>query len=147
MSDDEQRVLDHVLLDVEAGKIGEFARASRVTDAVHRDAASAGERGLPAVAATLTHSVALAHQRDQAGFVARLGLDIGRVVVGEVEWEYRRPLVAGDRLDARRVVVDDSVRAGSRGTLRLVTLRTELVDPGGAVVATVREVLIERGLR
>ncbi|WP_448256017.1 FAS1-like dehydratase domain-containing protein [Microbacterium aurum] len=140
-------IVDDVVLDVEAGKIREFARATRAEDAAHVDDEAAADRGHPARIATLTHSIAVGHLRDQAGFVERLGLDIRRVVVGEVSWRYERPLVAGDRLQATRRVVSDVSRDGSSGRLRLVTLETEFADQAGAVVATVREVLVERGER
>jgi len=84
------------------------------------------------------------HLRDQQKFVEALGLDIRRVVVGEVAWHYARPLLAGDRLRASRRVIADEERDGSSGAMRLVTLETELVDESGAIAATVREVLIER---
>lgn len=138
-------LVDDVVLDIEAGKIREFARATGAQDAAHADAGVAAARGLPAPLATLTHSVAVGHLRDQQAFVDALGLDIRRVVVGEVAWRYARPLVAGDRLRATRRVVSDQTREGTSGSLRLVTLETEFVDTTGAVAAAVREVLIERG--
>lgn len=138
-------LVDAVVLEVEAGKIREFARATGAQDAAHADAGAAATRGLPAPIATLTHSVAVGHGRDQQAFVDALGLDIRRVVVGEVAWRYARPLLAGDRLRATRRVVSDQTREGASGSLRLVTLETEFVDTTGAVAAAVREVLIERG--
>ena len=47
--------------------------------------------------------------------VARLGLDLGRIVVGEVQWEYHAPVYAGDQLSGTRVVRDVSERVGKRG--------------------------------
>jgi len=135
-------LLDEVVLDIEPGKIREFARATGALDPAHTAAESA--RGLAAPLATLTHSVAVGHLRDQQKFVEALGLDIRRVVVGEVAWHYARPLLAGDRLRASRRVIADEERDGSSGAMRLVTLETELVDESGAIAATVREVLIER---
>lgn len=138
-------LVDDVTLDVEAGKIREFARATGARDSAHVDATAAAARGMTAPLATLTHSVAVGHHRDQRAFVDALGLDIRRVVVGEVSWRYARPLVAGDRLRATRRVVSDEAREGSSGRLRLLTLETEFVDDTGAVALTVGEVLIERG--
>lgn len=138
-------LVDDVTLEVEAGKIREFARATGAQDSVHSDDAAAHARGFAAPLATLTHSVAVSHVRDQQAFVEALGLDIRRVVVGEVSWRYARPLLGGDRLRATRRVVSDETREGSSGRLRLLTLETQFTDDTGAVAVAVREVLIERG--
>ncbi|NMO02259.1 MaoC family dehydratase [Gordonia sp. TBRC 11910] len=141
-------VLDEVAFTVEEGKIGEFARATRATDAVHTCRRTALDAGLTGIAATPTHVVVAGHHRNQAEFVAALGLAIERIVVGSVDWEYSRPLVVGDRLTGTRRVVDDTVRDGHRGgRMRLVTLETRWVDADGDVVVTQREVLIERGAK
>jgi acyl dehydratase len=138
--------VDSVTIVVEAGKIGEFVRATGVTDLVHTDMNVANQAGFPNLLATATHCVVTGHQRDQRAFVAALGLDMSRVVVGSVEWRYERPLIVGDRLVAQRTVVDDCLKATRAGaTNRQVTLETEFFDDDGTVVARQREVLIERG--
>jgi len=126
-------VVDEFSFGVEAGKVREFARA------IH--APSDPVDGVP-----LTFSVVAGHYRDARAAVEKLGLDIRRVVVGEVEWEYSRALAVGDWLDARRVVADVKTREGSRGgTMTLVTLETEFRDAAGSVALRQREVLIETG--
>jgi acyl dehydratase len=138
-------VVDAVAFDVERGKIAEFARATHALDPAHRDPAVAQERGFPGVLATATHVVVAGHHRDQAAFVARLGLELSRVVVGSVSWTYERPLRAGDSLVGTRTVVADESRQGGRGgTMRLVTLETAYVDAEDNVVVRQRELLIER---
>lgn len=80
-------VVDVVTFDIERGKIAEFARATRAEDPVHHG---------PSALATATHVVVSGHHRDQAGFVEKLGLELSRIVVGSVSWQYERPLRAGD---------------------------------------------------
>lgn len=139
-------VVDTVRFEVERGKIAEFARATGATDAVHTDTEAARSAGFGDVLATATHVVVAGHQRDQRGFVERLGLELSRIVVGSVDWWYERPLRAGDRLEGVRTVVSDEIREGSRGgTMRLVTLETAYTDAAGEVAVRQREVLIERG--
>ncbi|MEV0110046.1 MaoC family dehydratase N-terminal domain-containing protein [Nocardia sp. NPDC050799] len=139
-------VLDAVSFEVEAGKIREFARATHAADPVHTDPVAAAAAGLAAVPATATHVVVAGHHRDQQRFVRDLGLTIERVVVGSVEWEYRRPLLAGDALTGTRRVVSDTVKEGRRGgSMRLVTLETTWADATGVTAVVQREVLIERG--
>jgi acyl dehydratase len=140
------RVLDVVSFEVEAGKVREFAVATQSGDRVHTDIETAAAAGFSNVLATPTHVVVAGHHRDQKQFVQALGLAIERVVVGSVEWEFTRPLVAGDRLTGTRRVVADTTRQGRRGGLmRLVTLETRWVDSSGDTAVTQREVLIERG--
>jgi hydroxyacyl-ACP dehydratase HTD2-like protein with hotdog domain len=123
-------VVDEFSFGVEAGKVREFARAI----------------GADGDLVPLTFSVVAGHYRDARAAVEKLGLDIRRVVVGEVEWEYARPLVVGDQLSAQRVVVDVKTREGSRGgSMTLVTLETEFRDADGDVALRQREVLIETG--
>jgi hypothetical protein len=129
--------VDVVDIDVERGKVLEFARATHAASPDH------AERGV----ATATHTVVAGHQRDQRGFVERLGLDLPRIVVGSVRWTYERPLVVGDHLTGTRTVVGDENKASATGTLRLVTLETAWTDTAGVVVVTQREVLIERPAR
>ncbi len=118
-------LVDEFAFAVEAGKVREFARA--IGD---------GSDGVP-----LTFTAVAAHHRDARAAVQKLGLDIQRVVVGEVEWEYARPLVVGDELHGRRVVA--GVR--EKGPMTFVTLETEFRDARGDVALRQRETLIETG--
>jgi hypothetical protein len=139
-----ERVVDVVSFDVERGKVREFARATFAEDTVHVDRDEAVARGHADVVATPTYVVVSLHYRDQREWVARLGLDITRVVVGSVRWTYRRPMVIGDRIVGTRRVVADERKPGSGGELRVLTLRTDFVDATGQVVVTEEDVVIER---
>ena len=69
-----------------------------------------------------------------------LGLDFTRVLHGNQEYEFQRPLEEGETLVIRSRI--DSIRE-MRGNAFLV-LVTDLVDPDGEVVCTARSTLIER---
>jgi acyl dehydratase len=69
-----------------------------------------------------------------------LGLDFSRVLHGNQEYEYTRPLEVGESLSVRSRIESIREMAGN-GFLVLVT---ELVEPGGDVVSTARSTLIER---
>jgi acyl dehydratase len=139
-------VVDEFSFGVEAGKVREFARAIHDPAPRYVDPAAARAEGFGGVPAPLTFTVVAGHHRDAPAAIRRLGLDIARVVVGEVEWTYERPVVAGDRLDGRRVVADVRTREGARGgAMTLVTLETEFRDQHGELAVRQREVLIETG--
>jgi hypothetical protein len=69
-----------------------------------------------------------------------LGIDFSRVLHGNQEYEYRRPLHAGETLSIRSSI--ESIR--SLGANAFLVLRTELIDPDGSVVCLARSTLIER---
>jgi hypothetical protein len=140
-------VVDIVSFDVERGKIEELARATFAENDVHTDRELATARGHAGLLATPTYVVVSLHHRDQAAWVARLGLDIERVVVGAVRWTYRRPLVEGDRVVGVRRVTRDETKTGQQGTLRLLRLETDFRDATGAVVVTQHDSVIERPRR
>ena len=70
-----------------------------------------------------------------------LDLDFTRVVHGSQEYEYRRPLVPGERLTARTRLASIRRRAGQS----FLTIETELVGSDHAVAVVGRSMLIERG--
>jgi acyl dehydratase len=139
-------LVDEYTFAVEPGKVLELARAIKDSAARYVDAGAAREEGFAGIPAPLTFTIVAGHHRDAAAAVGLLGLDIARVVVGEVGWEYERPVVAGDVLHGRRTVVDIKRKEGSRGGgMTFVTLETEFADGDGDVVVRQREVLIETG--
>jgi hypothetical protein len=69
-----------------------------------------------------------------------LGIDFSRVLHGNQEYEYRRPLREGEDLTIRSRI--ESIR--SMGGNAFLVLVTELLEPGGVVVCTARSTLIER---
>lgn len=69
-----------------------------------------------------------------------LGLDLSRVLHGEQEYDWVRPLAIGETLTAQASI--EEIR--SRGGLEFLTLRTQLLDEGGQVVVLARSRLIVR---
>ncbi len=69
------------------------------------------------------------------------GLDLSRVLHGEQEYEWTRPLAIGETLTAQATI--EEIR--SRGGLEFLTLRTELRDEAGIVVVMARSKLLVRG--
>lgn len=137
--------VDTVTFNVEHGKISEFVKACRLTDAVHLDPQVAASRGMADIPATATHVVVAGHQREPRSILAELGIDFSRVVVGGGSWDYLRPVVAGDRLTGHRTVSADVRRRSKQGhQLRIVELSTEFTDEAGDVVIRQYETLIER---
>lgn len=138
--------VDRVSFAVEAGKIAELANAIHDPSPRYRDPAAAEAEGHAGIPGPLNTAVLVGHHRDQLAAVRTLGLDIARIVVGEVEWRYHRPALAGDRLSGTRVVTAVRQKQGGRGgTMTFVTMETPLRDAAGDPVVTIVETLIETG--
>lgn len=123
-------------------KIREFAAAVGETDPIYHDPQAAREHGYPEQVAPLTFPTVL-HLRSgpQVVMDPDLGLDYSVVVHGGQEFEYRRPIVAGDVLTATPRISDIS----ARGPHEFLTIETTMRDAGGEVVCVARATLISRG--
>jgi N-terminal half of MaoC dehydratase len=86
---------------------------------------------VPEIAAGLDHVVS----------DPRLGIGLSRVLHGEQEYRWSRPLVVGEALTASATI--ESVR--DKGGMRFLVLGTEVWDEAGQLVATGRCTLIVRG--
>jgi acyl dehydratase len=123
-------------------KLREFAVAVGETDPIYHDeeaARAAGHPDIPAVPTfpfVLYIRAALAMHGDP-----ELGLDYSRVVHGEQEFAYRRPIRAGDRL----LAVAKVASAEPKGRHELLTIETEVTTEAGEPVCTVTGTLLSRG--
>jgi hypothetical protein len=136
MSDDKAPAMEWV---VERGKIGEFAHAvQNSSEAYSREDAVAPP--------TFPQSMALWRARTprpDAGR-GRGGLDMRRVLHGEQEFEYVRPLRAGDVLTSETHVKDRYEKEGKRGgTMTFVVSETVFRDQTGEIVAYSRGTTIQ----
>jgi acyl dehydratase len=123
-------------LPVELGKIRELARAVKDENPVWGDPARA--------VAPPTFLMTIAHWIDLSGTRPGMKLDLRRVLHGEQEFEYLRPIRPGDVLTARSRTKDVYEKAGKRGgTMLFVVGETEFRDQAGAVVAYMRSTTIQ----
>jgi len=129
-----ERALAEWVATVEAGKVREFARAVK-------DDHWQVEPAIPPP----TFPVVLS-----ADFVERLVTEIlptdrSRTVHGEQEYEYLRPLKAGERVRCRAYLVEDRVREGKRGgRMRVMVTEVRLFAEGsGERIGTERMTALE----
>lgn len=109
-------------------------------DHVARFAAAVGDDG-SFVPPTFVTAPEIAAGLAQVVADAELGLDFSRVVHGEQEYAWQRPVRVGETLEARSTI--ESIRA--KGGHEFLTLRTRLVDEDGAEVVIARSSLVVRG--
>jgi acyl dehydratase len=76
----------------------------------------------------------------------RHSLDLGTrsLLHGEQQFDYSRPLVAGDRITVKTRVADVQERAGASGPMDILVLEDEGRDAQGALVFKARSTLVLR---
>ena len=131
-----------VTMRVEQGKIREFARAIKDENPLYFDEELA-KREAGGVMPPPTFTMTQAFWDDGASRID-LGLDMRRVLHGEQEFEYVRPIYAGDALTGQGRISSVEKRPGKRGgEMTLVTLETEYKNQKGEVCLYARSTIIE----
>lgn len=129
---------------VETGKVREFARAVHATNTLHHEEEAALAAGYGGVVAPPTFSVS-SQQWVPSGTEDGLGieLDLSRVLAGGAEWEYSRPITAGERLQVTTRIADVQHKTGRLGGMRVVVRETHFVDEHGETPLIARSTVIE----
>ncbi|QTX03682.1 MaoC family dehydratase N-terminal domain-containing protein [Agromyces archimandritae] len=123
-------------------KVREFARAVFATSPVNFDVDAAREAGHADLVAPPTFPVVI-----QEATLAQLlaepdgGIDFSRVVHGDQQFAYTRPIVAGDELIARLAVTGVKTLGGNA----MVTAESTITDQDGEHVVTAISTLVVRG--
>lgn len=133
-----------ITIHIEYGKVREFAKSIKDPNPIYYDPEYA-KKEVGEVMAPPTFLITLAHWDDGEGR-PRVQMDLRRVLHGEQEFEYLKPIYAGDVLTAVTQVSDVYEKAGSRGgTMTFVIMETEYKNQRGDLVARTRSTTIETG--
>jgi MaoC dehydratase-like protein len=103
-------------------------------------AQAVGHRG-PGVPPTIVTVPEIEAGLDNVISDPRLGIDLTRVLHSEQEYRWSRPVVVGETLIGSATI--ESLR--DKGGMRFLTLRTEVRDELGEIVASGRCTLLVRG--
>jgi acyl dehydratase len=123
-------------------KIAEFAAAIGDPNPLYRDRAVAQAAGHPDVIAPPTFPIVISVAASGAAVAdPALGLNYAMVVHGEQQFEYTRPVTAGDVLTAQATITD--IRDVGRNVM--LTTSTEIRTTTGELVCTAISTLVERG--
>ena len=129
---------------VERGKIREFALALGLSDPVQVDVEAARAAGYADLVAPPIFTRQFWHENDDNDPMPHLGFDLSRRLMGEQEWEYHKPLVAGMVLYGQNAIISTREKEGRRGgKMTLVVIETRFVDAAGELVQVGRRTLIE----
>jgi acyl dehydratase len=123
-------------------KLREFAAAVGETDPLYHDEEAARAAGHPDIPAVPTFPVVVSTRASRAIHDdGELGLDYSRVVHGEQEFVYSRPVRAGDRL----VATPRIERIAPLGRHEMLVIETTIDTEQGERVCIARATLVVRG--
>jgi len=136
------KTYEPVTYEVGREKVREFASAVGETGPVYHDPEAAKAAGFPEQVAPITFTTVV-HVKSgpQVVMDPELGLNYALVVHGTQEFEYRRPIVAGDVLTATPRIAE----IVAKGPHEFLTIETNVTDAQGEEVAVARATLISRG--
>jgi acyl dehydratase len=129
-----------------AEHIAAFAEALGDRNPLYHDADAARRGPFGVIVAPPTYPIAFMTQAMSDGMetFVQLGLNFMTLVHGEQEFEYFRPIRAGERITLSGRIADVYEKSGSSGTLDFVVLETEGRDVQGERVFVSRNTLISR---
>ena len=140
------RVLSTGSATVTAENVAAFARALGDSNPLYLDADAARRGPFGGIVAPPTYPIAFMTQAMSGGMdtFLELGLNFMTLVHGEQEFEYTRPIRAGETLTLTGRIADVYEKTGSSGTLDFVVMETEGKDGAGKPVFYSRNVLISK---
>jgi acyl dehydratase len=136
------RAYQEIELDVDRDRVTAFALAVGEDDPRFLEAEAARAEGFPDQVAFPTFPTVLGILASALIVVdPELGMDYTRVVHGEQAFEWRRPIVVGDRLRATPRIAD----VYAKGPNEYLVIEAEVRDADGEVVCMARSTLLSRG--
>jgi acyl dehydratase len=135
------RESEPVVHEVERGAIRRFSEAIGDPNPIYVEEEAARQAGHPTVVAPPTFPFVLTVNER-----FRTSLDLGTrsLLHGEQQFDYGRPIVAGDRITVRSRVADVQERAGASGPMDILVIEDEGRDAHGAFVFRARATLVLR---
>lgn len=128
------RTSEPLTVEIEKGHIRRFAEAIGDDSPIYRDEAAARAAGHPRIPAPPTFAAALRPNDARAG----IDIDWKKLLHGEQEFEYLRPLYAGDLLTLVQTIKDIYEKTGKNGTMDFLVLETIARDSDGKIVYIAR---------
>jgi acyl dehydratase len=135
------RESDPVVHEVEKGAVRRFAEAIGDPNPLYAEEEVSRAAGYSGLLAPPTFPVVLT-VNDR--FRHSLDLGAGALLHSDQQFEYARPIAAGDRITVVSRVADVLERAGASGPMDILVLEDEGRDPDGALVFRARATLVLR---
>lgn len=129
-----------IVLEVEKGQIGRFAKAIGETNPIHFSEAAAQAAGFTTVVASCTFASAL---HDFDNFYDQVGINPHAVMHQEEEYEYFKPIIAGDVVSVVHTVSNVYDKQVPNGQLVFIVIESRGNDKRGKTIFKSRRVLVE----
>ena len=129
---------------IRADGIREFAKGVGETNPLYFDTKAAEAAGYKDIVAPPTYPIAFMAESMNADLFFELDLNIPSIVHAEQEFEFFRPVIAGDVLAVRGKIADIYEKPGRSGPLDFVVMETTAFDPENKPVYTSRITLISK---
>lgn len=132
-----------LIVDVEKGQLKFFAKATGETNPIYTDEAAAKAAGYAALPAppTFCFSLGLAKPDPFAKYI-EMGIDLGKLLHGEQNFEYLEPVCAGDTITLRDEITDIFEKKG--GALEFMVTETTATNQHGKTVAKMTATTVVR---
>jgi len=136
------KTYQEIELEVDRDRVTQFALAVGEDDPRFLEAEAARAEGFPDQVAFPTFPTVVGILASAQIVVdPELGMDYSRVVHGEQSFEWRRPIVVGDRLRATPRIAD----VYAKGPNEFLVIEAEVRVTDGEVVCVARSTLLSRG--
>ena len=130
---------------VERGKIKEFARAIGDLSPFYMDDAVAKAGPWGDIIAPPTFPITFRDEnRDTGDLLRELGVDIGRILHGEQEFEHFKPIQPGQTYLVRTRITDIYEKSGKSGPMAFVARESTVTDGENDIVAVIRHITVVR---
>ena len=132
-----------ITMDIEKGRLKFFTRSTGQDDPIYLDedaAKAAGYRSLPAPP-TFLFSIDLEQEAPMA-FLDMLGVNIARILHGEQEFTYHKPICAGDTITLKSRVED--IYDKKNGAMEFVVQKFSATNQHGEHVADMTRTIVVR---
>ena len=129
-----------LVIEVEKGQIRRFAQAIGETNPIHYDENAAKAAGFPGIISSCTYASAI-HCFDD--FYDEVGINPHAVMHQEEEYEYFKPIFAGDILSVVHTVSNVYDKQVPNGQLVFIVIESRGNDKRGKSVFKSRRVLVE----
>lgn len=131
------------VFEVEKRHIRQFAEAIGDSNPLYVDEDYAANTVYGGIIAPPSFPIVISQE---SGGEVELPLDYSRMLHGEQEFIYQRPIRPGDRLFCQMRVADVYERQGKSGPMHFLVLDTEMKDEAGDMVVTSRTNIIYRSM-
>jgi acyl dehydratase len=125
------------IVEVEKGAIRAFANAIGDDNPLYLDEAFARKQGFASIVAPPTFPTTFRLPRNP-----KIQIELARVLHGEQEYTYERPIVAGDVLRCQSTVIDVYERTGKLGSMTFMVSEVRGEDLAGNLVFTGKSTVI-----